>query len=886
MEQHALPGLAEAVVEERLAEDAARELDALARLIGEESAGRFSPEEFIGATLLHFLFRGQDTERKRPVLFTVTRESDKDAAIQFEIFRQLLAIVRDRRIGLEYAALRVTVAEDVWQCCISTFHSDCQPLGSFVATRGVAVAPSELVAVERVVELLSSLVSQVNGLHRAGFTHGDISPTNILVDEHWDPHVIDFDLVSDGGAPMSARREGGTARFAHPEKAGRVAAALNGRAGLPTQAERIRWDMYSLGQTLRAVLREYAPEELFRRFPAFHQRYLALVSCRMLDGCNGVHEVALGIPHEHFAAIAYGSLEEVKVDLAKLSGTYSVVNDVPELDQAVPSRLQASSQFEIVLTGRLKQTLGLHELQALAGVRQLGLINFVFPSANHTRFEHALGTYAATCQYVRWLLRDEENPFFRQLVTARHVRVLLVAALLHDIGHFPLAHDFEDAEFHIFDHENRTARMFDDDQSALVATVCSPEPDGWDVSPEEVQRLLRGDRNSGDIVYEMLRTILSGPIDADKVDYLVRDSERLAVRYGEGIDIARLGATLTTIVDFRRTRPPGSAAGVSIGVNEKGVGAAETVAFARYAMFKNVYWHHSYRAVKAMIQWVVWEYLHHHWVTAGGDRRSFAAAVEADFAFLVGNPATDPQLSLFLRNESVPKLREVASLMPLPERMILEWCARDAPSAEAMVTSIIRRRLFSRVLVMSVGRDLDKDLWIHHLDDFFDRREDSAGKGWKRRYMLARRYQKFVLESVLEADSAGSYLVGGAALREEFVAAAAQEQVVLVDFPDPGRARQTSLRYLVEEERRHRRVTVDHGFDVEESGIFGAIGKEFAASIGKVRVFVDPKFAPLIVNALPRSELQRGFDRLLQEARESNPEREFEFVARPHPRSP
>jgi serine/threonine protein kinase len=867
--------LRDAIEEGRITAGEADVLGQICDGVSRQSDGRFRARRFIGETLHFSLIEGFDARRQRPVLMTVASPSRARAGEQLGLMREMLGRVRDDRIGSEYGGFEVDLAGGRWQCCVSTFHGGAQPLGTFLIGARYPAAPASTEVVRHVTAMLRGLCEQVHVLHDSGYTHGDITPTNILVDAGWQPHLIDFDLLCDQECAVLLNAEGGTARFDHPDKLARLAAAASGNALPPSHDERISWDIYALGQTLRTVFDTYAPAEFFRCLSTFHQRYFALMFSRMLGGQNRFGESALGIPTDRFRAIAYQSVAEIELDLRKLDGTYSIIQEVPELDLAFPDRLQVSSRFEVVLTPRLKRILQTRELQALAGVRQLGLINLVFPSANHSRFEHALGTYASTCQYVRWLLRDDENPIFIQLVTARHARALLASALLHDIGHFPLAHDFEDAEFSLFDHEARTIRMLRRPDCEAAAVLAEPEPAGWGMDPTDVAEILAAGESPPSLVSELLRSVISGPIDADKVDYLVRDSERLSVRYGEGIDVPRLGVTLTSVMDFRHADPKFPR--VSIGVQEKGVGAAETVAFARYAMFRNVYWHHSYRVIKAMVQWIVWEFLRRHWLRTSSVR-TFRDSVHRDLGRTIDGRPGEEQLPLFAENETFPALEMFASLVPFPERVVLEWCARGVASAEAMVAAILERGLYRRVLVMSVERDLSRDLWKGLQDFFVDAPTEAGNGGWMRRYLLARRYQQFLLETIVAGEAEGSYLVGADEQVAKFVAACGQRQVVLVDFPNPERARQPPLRYLVEEERRHRQLPVQDAIGTEPSRIFEAIADQFTETIGKVRIFVDPRFAPLIVDRISRASLQAGFERLLEEARLCQPREEREFV--------
>jgi hypothetical protein len=115
----------------------------------------------------------------------------------------------------------------------------------------------------------------------------------------------------------------------------------------------------------------------------------------------------------------------------------------------------------------------------------------------------------------------------------------------------------------------------------------------WDVEPGRVAALIAG--TATDPAGRLLCSLLSGPIDIDKMDYLSRDSLHAGVPYGRHFDQARLLASLC--VDER---------GSALAITDKGRTAAELMVFARYVMFSEVYWHHAVRAATAMLQRAVW----------------------------------------------------------------------------------------------------------------------------------------------------------------------------------------------------------------------------------------------------------------------------------------
>jgi HD superfamily phosphohydrolase len=259
------------------------------------------------------------------------------------------------------------------------------------------------------------------------------------------------------------------------------------------------------------------------------------------------------------------------------------IYDIPEVGRwrAVTGRVRIPPGVDVPLTARVRRLIDSAAFRRLAKISQLGLVRLIYPAANHTRLEHSLGVFLAAIEYLDRLAADER---FAAAVSPKDAELLLAAALLHDIGHWPFGHPIEDLGLaQLPEHEELALR---DLQSDEVATILR---DDWQLEPSEVANLVAGNVQSS--AQRILGSILSGPIDVDKIDYLMRDSLHAGVPYGQNFDRPRLIGSLCL-----------NESGDALAITDKGKTAAEMMVFARYVMFSEVYWHHAVRSATAMLQ--------------------------------------------------------------------------------------------------------------------------------------------------------------------------------------------------------------------------------------------------------------------------------------------
>lgn len=213
-------------------------------------------------------------------------------------------------------------------------------------------------------------------------------------------------------------------------------------------------------------------------------------------------------------------------------------------------------------------------MQRLRRLRQLGLAYLAFPSAEHSRFTHALGALAMGTRAFDELVRNAPERFGDPVQTAYQRRLVRAALLLHDIGHGPFSHSCESVLG--VRHEART-----DDLIALPEVAAGIAD--LDVDAAHVLALIVGDPDNR---YPALRELVSGPnLDADRMDYLLRDAYFTGVSNGR-YDAEQLIGSLRVLERDGR---------LVVGIDRRGIVALESFVMARYMMFASVYFHHTTR---------------------------------------------------------------------------------------------------------------------------------------------------------------------------------------------------------------------------------------------------------------------------------------------------
>lgn len=212
-------------------------------------------------------------------------------------------------------------------------------------------------------------------------------------------------------------------------------------------------------------------------------------------------------------------------------------------------------------------------MQRLHRLRQLAGAEYVYPGANHTRFEHSLGT-----MYLAQKLTENSN--LSQYLSKEEAQTIHFAALLHDVGHGPFSHVFEHLLEKFLDKTHEEMTVWIVEKSELSEIL---EKAGYDA--KTVAKLAIGSlRLKGKMFMDQ---IIQSAVDVDKLDFIVRDSYHTGAEYGN-VDVFRIIHMLDVLND-------------NIAVDSGALSALESFILARIESFKSIYFHRVSRAAQIML---------------------------------------------------------------------------------------------------------------------------------------------------------------------------------------------------------------------------------------------------------------------------------------------
>jgi uncharacterized protein len=237
----------------------------------------------------------------------------------------------------------------------------------------------------------------------------------------------------------------------------------------------------------------------------------------------------------------------------------------------------------------LKAVIDSKEFQRLRRISQLGLASHVFPGATHSRFCHSLGTAYVASQILDHLqiicgdVKEIEEQRFE----------VILAALLHDIGHGPFSHSFEHVLSDFSKEKKANFKVMHEEWTLGIITSKESEVNNiLRKNKVKISRLATPFSGKGDMEL-FLKQIVSSQLDADRMDYLVRDAHFSGVSLGS-IDTSYLINCLTIIEHANNSK--------SLGLTSKGIRTYESFAFSRQLMNRSVYFHPKVKVAEYMVE--------------------------------------------------------------------------------------------------------------------------------------------------------------------------------------------------------------------------------------------------------------------------------------------
>lgn len=734
--------------------------------------------------------------------------------------------------------------------------------------------PMQLVSI---IESVADILRYLHDFPDGGFAHLDIKPDNFVVTSDGRVIMIDLGTCKRLNDSKDATIVACTRSFAHPELIRRLTADPSddnrSKGEIARSSIDPKWDLWALALTILSWLGidhqsgqvEYMG--VLDKLEPYTRKYLFLLSARILAGptCPRWITDRVGLTSSFLEAIpVYTSLEFSEL-IGRLSGKVNTLQQIPELAPSQTDTIQAAPSQHVVVTDAVKKVIEHRLFRRLNSITQLGLVAQVYPSAKHSRREHSLGTYANVCRMVKALYQDNSSPLFRQLCDETDIRALLLTSLLHDLGQFPLAHDLEEIDNNVFNHGELTEATLKGAWDKKIKGFkkinfepLSPVFDEWKITSDRVMKILSAKPKNlyASVKDKLLRSLISGPIDADKLDYLLRDGRQLGLPYPNGIDVERLFSCITTVVI--EELEGGYKDIPVIGVQAKGKISADFLTFARYAMFSQAYWHHAVRAQKAMLSRAVRALLVSHSELL--KRRELQTEfVEMAFS-LPESLYIEKPLQKPLFDENVTRgsltINGRGSDFAATDAAVLSWFQERLRKAsqpeEKLIREILARRFFKRLWVIS--REMEPIKWDRIINLWGQLKQDQ-------RYIAARRFEE-LLAFKLGEDGYTDVTTMTKDNARDRIDRATKGHVpwLLIDIPGPRPGSEMPLFYVLEGQRRSLRKDDRSVGDLQESKIWKEYAKNLFAVAGKVRLFCAPELVDSVEASI---EWQKGVDVLI-----------------------
>jgi HD superfamily phosphohydrolase len=646
---------------------------------------------------------------------------------------------------------------------------------------------------EQFIHIIRQAAEGLFSIHKH-VSHNDIKESNIFIDDDLNVKIGDFGFAKPFSLSSSPDTQHGSPEYWCKElksylKRKSQENPSNTVIIVKKKDRKPKWDIFALGIIFENMLQKYLEIRPKDGLDNDDRRYICqLIENMKLENEDGINTSA-----------------EVVDAIDKMRKTLWTSLVVPELtSQPRRTTLRIPEQETIYISDNVNVLVNHPWFQRLKNIRQLGLAYLVYPGAMHTRLEHSLGVYNKTILYLNGLLADTYNPFFRMNMDSYKAKVLLLSALLHDIGHYPFAHSFEEISKE-YSHLNFTIKFIDgsiinlapelirmDELSNLSFNKIIEEK--WKVNIKDIIGVLKKGEKAEHIdetLCKLFNYILDSPIDVDKIDYIIRDSLHVGVSYGKYFDFNRFlqGVTIN------------EKSGDGIVLLEKAKVPVEMLLMIRYAMYKDVYRHHAVRVAEAMLSHAVY--------------------------FLYKS-----KTEYFIDEKNKKELFN--KLFSSSDDQLIEWLYENGPiETKRLIDNIKNRKLFKRLVVYRKGDE--KTGPIH---------ENITNMKW-RKSEDRREFVEFC--SCLRRK-----------LNEQF-GVDIEEYEMVIDVPNPEKDKIQDVSIIPE-------YSTSPVSLLNQSDIFGMIKGNFQKWVHKIRIFLEEKKRDIIYDKVKikvtEEEEQINFDKI------------------------
>ena len=450
----------------------------------------------------------------------------------------------------------------------------------------------------KVINALQQIAEALTYLHEVKrHQHSDIRSENILIDSSTErPILIDFGYSQAFNDALLAST---------PNTRVRPLWLLNAPAELEPELDLLRSES---GQVARDQLRRLL-------FPGLDLYQLGRLLTAFLDSKSFARLITkfdrtfvgvLAKDLTEWTVARSFKTSDLRKELAKLSDGYwsaAAAPHAPLLAPGQPVRKIALAEATFLAPHFVEKIIETRSFRRLQQLKQLSLLDLVYPSAVQTRFDHSLSVYSTAVELAQFLVR---SPRFTRLFDTRSVTELLLCALLHDINHFPFLHYYQELKL-----ATGVQNLFE----FFIGSVRRDLPEGTPANiaeliadcglePTKIITILSGDYSDlTDPRDQVIKSILDSGVDIDKLCYVQADARSTGVPFGAGVDRRTLLAGADILREPQERK--GGQEHWHICFEPSALSAVESLLLARYWNFKQIYWHHTNRALGAMVSHVL-----------------------------------------------------------------------------------------------------------------------------------------------------------------------------------------------------------------------------------------------------------------------------------------